>query len=381
MTSGIDLDNRLEVQLQARAAAGLLRSLPDSGSRIDFASNDYLGFARSPAPPLPDMAGLPSGATGSRLVSGNSSAVLAAENMIAAFHRREAALIFSSGYMASLGLFSCIAGRGDTFISDEHMHAGAIDGMRLSQANRFKFRHNDLQSLEQKLRRARGTRLVVVESVYSMDGSQAPLAAILDCCRSHNALLIVDEAHALGVTGSRGEGLVSHLQLEKEVYAVIHTFGKALGLQGAAVTGSRTLRQWLINHARSFIYSTALPPATCLQIAAAYRCLPDADRGKLEGLIAFFRTAAKDLLTGSLLPGDAPVQALLTGDTRRTRAMAAHLHSNGFFVKAMLAPAVPAGTERLRICLHTYNTIDEVRLLITEINNFHRLTATKPSPL
>ncbi|MEI9934479.1 MAG: aminotransferase class I/II-fold pyridoxal phosphate-dependent enzyme [Ferruginibacter sp.] len=164
--------------------------------------------------------------------------------------------------MANVGLLSCIATKHDTFIADEYVHASMIDGMRLGLATRFKFKHNDIDDLEWKLIQAKGNKFVVIESIYSMDGDEAPLKAIIELCKQHDALLIVDEAHATGVFGNKGEGLVAHYNLQKEVYACIYTFGKALGLHGAVITGSAALRNYLINHARSFIYTTALPASS-----------------------------------------------------------------------------------------------------------------------
>ncbi len=217
---------------------------------------------------------LPSGATGSRSITGNSQLAEETEQLIANFHGREAALIFNTGYMANVGLFSCIAGKGDTFISDEYIHASMIDGMRLSYANRLRFKHNDIADLEKKLKIATGNKIVAVESIYSMDGDEAPLKEIVAACKKHDALLIVDEAHATGVYGDKGDGLVCKYGLQNDVYAVVHTFGKALGLHGAVVTGSKVLRNFLLNQARSFIFTTALPPHNYLLVQKAYGLLP-----------------------------------------------------------------------------------------------------------
>lgn len=278
-------DAFLQEKLFERESNGLLRTLTDAEGLVDFSSNDYLGFSQLPILKQIEYASLHSGATGSRLITGNSRLSEITEKIIAGFHNAEAALIFNTGYMANLGLFSCIATKGDTFISDEYIHASIIDGMRLTNANRYKFKHNDLADLEKKLQQATGKKFIVVESIYSMDGDEAPLKAIVALSKKYDALVIVDEAHATGTFGENGEGLAGHYHLEKEIYARVYTFGKAIGLHGAVVTGSIVLRNYLINFARSFIYTTALPPHTYLQIQAAYKLLPSADR---RGLFELF---------------------------------------------------------------------------------------------
>ncbi|HCW08412.1 MAG TPA: 8-amino-7-oxononanoate synthase, partial [Cytophagales bacterium] len=195
--------------------------------KIDFASNDYLGFAQHPELTVHGNPSLKSGATGSRLISGNSMEAEEAEKTIARFHRAEAALIFNSGYAANVGLCSCIASKDDTFISDELIHASMIDGIRMSFASKLKFKHNDVDDLENKLTKATGNKFVAIESLYSMDGDEAPLKKIIEVCEKHSAQLIVDEAHAVGVFGAHGEGLVNHYQLEDKVFACVYTFGKA----------------------------------------------------------------------------------------------------------------------------------------------------------
>ena len=193
--------------------------------------------------------------------------------MLADFHKAESGLIFNSGYDANLGLFSCIAKKEDTLICDELIHASIIDGCRLSYANRFRFAHNDVEDLEDKLRRSKGNIFVAVESVYSMDGDMAPLKEIAAVCKKYNASLIVDEAHATGLFGDQGRGLVSQHGLEQEVFARVHTFGKALGCHGAVILGSETLRNYLVNFARSFIFTTALPVHSLIAVKCAYEML------------------------------------------------------------------------------------------------------------
>jgi 8-amino-7-oxononanoate synthase len=360
----------LRQRLDERKANGLLRELVCPNGKIDFSSNDYLGFSQLPQLKNIHATDLSAGSTGSRLVTGNSQLAEDTEKIIANFHKAEAALIFNSGYMANAGLFSCIASKDDTFIADEYIHASIIDGMRLSHAHRHKFKHNDLTDLEKKLQLAKGNKFIAIESIYSMDGDEVPLKEIIALSKKYDASVIVDEAHANGVFGDNGEGLVVKHNLQDDVYACIYTFGKALGLHGAVVTGSNSLRDFLINYARAFIYTTALPPHTYLQIQQAYKLLPTADRKKLAGLINYFRTSIQQLKNISFIESGSPIQAIIIADNFKAKELAKHLNEKGFFIKAILSPTVPAGTERLRICLHTFNTTGQIDLLINEIKNF-----------
>jgi len=363
-------DTILQQRLNERKANGLLRTLVCPESKIDFSSNDYLGFSRLPQLKNIEAASIPSGSTGSRLVTGNSQLAEETEKIIATFHKAESALIFNSGYMANCGLFSCISSKQDTFIADEYIHASIIDGMRLSHATRHKFKHNDINDLEKKLNQSTGNKFIVIESIYSMDGDEAPLKEIVTLAKKYDALVIVDEAHANGVFGDTGEGLVVKYNLQNEVYACIYTFGKGLGLHGAVVTGSNTLRSFLINYARSFIYTTALPPHTYLQIQEAYKLLPTANRNKLFELINYFRASIQQLKNISFIESRSPIQAIIMADNFKAKALATHLNEKGFFIKGILSPTVPAGTERLRICIHAFNTTEQIDLLINEINSF-----------
>lgn len=359
----------LQEKIEERNRKGLLRTLVDMDNKIDFSSNDYFGFSRSTQFNINDES-LGYGGTGSRSITGNHRLAEIAEKTIAHFHQQEAALLFNSGYMANVGLFSCIAFKGDTFISDEFIHASIIDGMRLSHANRIRFKHNNLIDLEAKLQKTDGRKFVAVESIYSMDGDEAPLVEIADLCKKYEALLIVDEAHATGVMGDKGEGLVGKYRLQKEVLAVVYTYGKAVGLHGAAVAGSNILRDYLINNARSFIFTTALPPHTYLQIKNAYDLLPIANRDGLFKLIAYFRSEIKKINDIQFLDSHTPIQGILTGDNFKAKSLATHLQSKNIFIRAILSPTVPVGKERLRICIHTFNSEEQIDLLLNETKNF-----------
>ncbi|WP_440133525.1 aminotransferase class I/II-fold pyridoxal phosphate-dependent enzyme [Chitinophaga sancti] len=355
----------LLAQLEARKAQQAFRQLrlPAPGM-VDFCSNDYLGLAKSMAMQeavhnLLAARPFAHGSTGSRLLAGNYPWVEETESMLAAFHQSEAGLIYNSGYDANLGLLSAVPQKGDTIIYDSLIHASIRDGMRLSRAQAFSFLHNDPQDLEKKLANGSGNVFVAVESVYSMDGDFAPLGAIATICERAGAHLIVDEAHATGVVGAKGEGLVQHLGLEGACFARVHTFGKAVGCHGAVVLGSRHLRDFLINFSRSFIYTTALPPTAMAAIMASYDLFPymQEARGHLSALIARFRRGVAALDT---LPSETPIQVVLSPGNAATRALAERLQGEGLDIRAILHPTVPKGKERLRIVLHSFNTEEEV---------------------
>jgi 8-amino-7-oxononanoate synthase len=363
----------LQQQLEQRLNNGLLRSLSTSTPPIDFCSNDYLGFARSEnlkeliylqTKDLP----IKNGATGSRLLAGNSTYAEQTETIIASFHQAEAGLLFNSGYDANVGLLSAIPQRGDTIIYDELIHASLIDGARLSHANRYKFKHNDLDDLTEKLKLAKGLIYVVVESVYSMDGDQATLLAINTLCKEYSANLIVDEAHAVGVFGEQGKGLVTLHGLTTDVFARIITFGKALGTHGAIVLGSKALRAYLINFARSFIYTTAASPHSIVAINCAYQLLVEQnEQHLLSQNIELYNQKVADLNLPRI-PSTSAIQTILIPGNSEAKAIAEALQVKGFDVKAILSPTVQPGKERLRICLHSYNTVQEINQLVQNLN-------------
>lgn len=369
-TTTTNIDEVLKQALHKRKEDSLYRSLQINEGLIDFCSNDYLSFARDPAIAWnaemyrvanPNF----SGATGSRSISGNTRIAMGLEDFIAEFHHAEAGLIFNSGYDANVGLFSSIAKKGDTLICDELIHASIIDGCRLSHAGRYRFDHNDVEDLEKKLRLSVGNIFVAVESVYSMDGDQAPLVEIAALCKKYGANLIVDEAHATGVFGERGRGLVCQYGLENEVFARVHTFGKAVGAHGGIVLGSSILKEYLINFARSFIFTTALPVHSLLSVRCGYEEL-QAGRfcnKRLHGLIRYFK---HEFVTGGdvyLIESDSPVQSLVIPGSERVRDVAKQLQAKRFDVKAIVSPSVPVGKERLRISLHMHNTVEEIDAL------------------
>ncbi len=364
----------IQQRLRDREATSSLRKLGYPSGGADFCSNDYLGFARSvelredihrASFDYPERT---NGSTGSRLISGNDAFAEDLEHEIADFHGAASGLLFHSGYAANVGLFSCLPQKGDTVITDELIHASVIDGIRLSLAHRYTFRHNDVDHLEEKLKRASGKRFIAVESVYSMDGDCAPLREIAALARRYDAALIVDEAHATGIFGPSGEGLVAGLQLEPDVFARVVTFGKALGCHGAIVLGPMPLRDYLVNFARSFIYSTAPSFLSHLSVRQAYRyLLRQPFQTMIDERIQAFRSMTGGL--EGLIDSQSPIQSLVIGGNTRTREIASDLQKSGLDVRAILSPTVPTGKERIRICLHTYNTDNELRTLAQRLQS------------
>ncbi len=366
------VEQYLASKLQERVQAGNLRQLTTQTAPVDLFSNDYLGLVTSGT--LAELmqsskSGFhTTGSTGSRLLSGNSEQAEILEQTIAAFHRAEAALLFNSGYDANIGLLASITGRHTTILSDELCHASLIDGIRLSTSSRkYKFAHNDLADLEEKLKKytTEGPIIVVTESIFSMDGDSAPLANMIELCEKYDAQLIVDEAHATGVMGDHGEGMVCSLGLQDKVFARVHTFGKALGCHGAAVVGGDVLKQYLINFARTFIYTTALPGHSINAAYCAYKYLSQHtfSNRPLHELIAHFRASIKNTGMHGWKDSTSPIQALVVGDNEQSKLLASKLQHSGLQIKPILHPTVPSGMERLRICLHTFNTTDEIDLL------------------
>ena len=271
-------DSFLEKKLNERLNKNALRELKLPGNTIDFCSNDYLGIVHNNLlkDKIPEE--LKTGSTGSRLLAGNYTLIEKVENQIAIFHKAEAALIFNSGYDANIGVLSCIPQKGDTILYDQFCHASIRDGIRLSFAQSFSFAHNDMNEFEKKLKAIPaniGRKIfVVTESVFSMDGDFCCLNDIIVLCKKFNAHLIIDEAHATGVIGEKGEGLVQKENMQDEIFCRIYTYGKACGVHGAAVVGSKKLKNYLINFARSFIYTTALPEHAVAAINASYQTFP-----------------------------------------------------------------------------------------------------------
>ncbi len=373
---------KLAKNLEMRKQKNAFRSLSMFENGIDFFSNDYLGFAASSKIAKDAQAILKefslgkNGATGSRLLSGNNRLFEATEAYLASFHQTGAALIFNSGYDANLGVIGSIPQRGDVILYDELSHASIRDAIGLSTAKAYKFSHNNIDALRNRLKKFSEKAdeiYIVTESVFSMDGDMAPLRKIADLAEEFNAFLIVDEAHATGVFGEKGEGLVAELGIENQVFARINTFGKAIGAHGAVILGSEILKNYLVNFARSFIYTTAMPPHSLGVILAVYRYLEteNYEIKKLKNLIVFFK---KELFYKNLdhvfLKSETPVQSCIISGNSRVKEAALLLKKEGFTIKPILSPTVPEGVERLRICLHSFNSEKEIKQLLEILANF-----------
>lgn len=361
-------------KLLKRKTDNAYRTLEVKEGLIDFCSNDYLGFARdkeiaTEVENAIHTLNIPNGGTGARTITGTTNLILDTEKQIANFHKAEAALFYNSGFTANLGFFAALPYRGDTILYDELIHASIRDGMQLSRANSYSFAHNNLEALEKKLEKAKGKIYVVVESVYSMDGDAAPLAQIMKLCKKYDAALIVDEAHSNGIFGENGSGLVCELGLENDVFARVMTFGKAIGSHGAVVVGNQNLINFLINFSRPFIYTTAPPPHQVLGVKYTYDKLSLANNKRLiiSSLINLFKEKIKSKSSLSLIDSYSPIQCIIIPGNDNVKHLCSQLQEDGFYIKPIVAPTVPIGLERIRICLHAFNTPKEVEHLCNAI--------------
>ncbi|KAL3456083.1 pyridoxal phosphate-dependent transferase [Aspergillus heterothallicus] len=395
-------------QREARLCRRRLTVLPSSS--VDFSSNDFLSLSTSPifrerfldhlnrAPPLHPFA-----SGGSRLLDGNSAYAEELENFIATFHNAPSGLLFNSGFDANVGVLSTIPQPGDVIVYDELIHASAHEGMRLSRAGkRLAFSHSSPEALETVLQAQisadpqiqGGQRnvFIVVESVYSMDGDVAPIAEFLEIVErllpQKNGHFIVDEAHATGVFGPQGAGVVQQLGVQDRVFIRMHTFGKALAGHGAIVLCCSDTRDYLINYARALIYTTALGFPFLASIRTAYELLAEGKtvqlQRNLEKLILYFRTRLESLSAwgSSIFEVDhftnSPIFSLRS---RVPRQLASFCQQEGYIVRAIMPPTVPAGRERVRVCLHAGNTIKEVDSLIEIIGTWLQQTEKKSARL
>ncbi|MDB5231310.1 MAG: 8-amino-7-oxononanoate synthase [Chitinophagaceae bacterium] len=356
-------DDFLLNKLLQRKENDSFRELRTGRELIDFCSNDYLGIVQNNLLANNEEV---HGSTGSRLLSGNYPLICEAETRIANFHQAKAALIFNSGYDANTGILSCVPQKGDTIIYDALSHASIRDGIRLSFAQSYSFAHNNTEDLKKKLQHASGNIFIVTESVFSMDGDFCPLKEWVEVAKQFDAHLIIDEAHATGIVGEKGEGLVQSLRLQDEIFCRIHTFGKACGCHGAVILGSTTLKDYLINFSRSFIYTTALPPVAVHSIIKSYEIFPGMkkQREHLKQLIRIFNDAE---LHFEKLASLTPVQSVLISGNENVKRKAAELQQEGFDVRPILYPTVPKEKERLRIVLHAFNTEDQLRSLLSRL--------------
>ncbi|KAK0757997.1 hypothetical protein N5P37_009293 [Trichoderma harzianum] len=412
-----NLDNTLAAILSSRLSQGRLRRLtiPSSDS-VDFSSNSYLSLSSNPAVKaayvsfiLPHLqssspeAGFGLGSGGSRLLDGNSAFTEDLERKIAEFHGADAGLLFNSGFEANTGLFACVPQKGDVIVYDELIHASVHDGMKLSRAQRIAFAHNKvydaatsskypsldslLKSLAEDTQVSSGKKniFIAVEGVYSMDGDLAPLQEIVECVEKRlpqgNGYVIVDEAHSTGIFGRQGRGLVCQLGLEDRIWARVHTFGKAMGCSGAIVLCSSTTRSYLINYARSFIYTTAMAFPSLASIRTTYDFLAqghaDSLVQNLQSLIHHMHTLLTQLIERHgpspelfRINPEAPQSPILPLLTSRARNLAQYCQERGFTVRPIVAPTVPAGQDRVRVCLHAGNTVEEVEGLCRAVEEW-----------
>jgi 8-amino-7-oxononanoate synthase len=362
------LPDKLKNKLKVRNESDSLRKLSSITTGVDFYSNDYLGLAKNKNilnashQFLQDHDFLQNGSSGSRLLSGNHPLFKQLESQLAQLHQSESGLLFNSGYDANLGLLSSVPQRGDIVLYDKLSHASIRDGIRLSYAKAIGFEHNDLLSLEKKLikysEHENSDIYIVTESVFSMDGDSPDLSKLVELSKKYQARLIIDEAHALGVFGY---GLVQNLNLQDSVFARVVTFGKALGCHGAVILGSVELNDYLVNFARSFIYTTALAPITLAHIILAYDHLNQIQCELLSSNISYFKKLIKRLdLQDLFIESNSAIQSCIISGNERVKSIALKIQENHFVVKPILSPTVAKGQERLRFCLHSFNSKDEI---------------------
>jgi 8-amino-7-oxononanoate synthase len=377
------IEKRLVAILEKRKQEGSLRSLKLSSGLVDFYSNDYLGFSRSleledlfknNLQNLTDRNGRRIGSTGSRLLSGNSDLAEELESMMKEFHGSEAALLFNSGYDGNVGMISAFVRPGDVVFYDELVHASMHDGLKLARVNGLPFQHNDLDHLEALLAHSpresiKSQRFILVESIYSMDGDSAPLVELCQLAERYGANLLVDEAHATGIFGEQGQGLCVELGVQNKVFARLVTFSKALGANGSVVLTTEKAKQYLVNFARSFIYSTASSLSSLMEVQSAYQLLKKGDfpqqaKQKVE---AFQTLLTKYPQLPFLRCSQSMIQVLLVPGNFEVRHMANCIQEAGFDLRPLVFPTVQKGKERIRICLHTFNSQEEMEGLLEVI--------------
>lgn len=329
---------------------------------VDFFSNDYLGISKSLLNYKPQQTH--AGSTGSRLISGNSEFIENAEQLFAEFYNAKSSLIFNSGYMANLALFSTLPQRGDTILYDSLAHASIRDGIRLSQAKSYSFEHNSIEDLIKKSKKTQGNVYLAIEGIYSMDGDTT-LAKIVEFAQQNKFHILLDEAHSTGFMGKNLKGFYEEFSIEP--LAKVHTFGKALGVHGAVITGSKELKGFMVNFARPFIYTTAPSFAEIELMLKAHDTLKNKGKNsfdKLYSLILFFRNQIeKTGLKHLFLDSKSPIQALKISKEKLLK-IEQKLLNNNINIKSIFSPTVPENQERIRIILHSYNTKTEVQKLI-----------------
>jgi 8-amino-7-oxononanoate synthase len=375
--------------LQQRQQQGLYRSrrvfespqgteiIADGKKLLNFCSNDYLGLANHPDTRKAFIAGAEKYGVGSgaaHLICGHSSAHHALEEELADFAGYPRALLFSTGYMANLGVAQALCGRGDRVLEDRLNHASLLDAGLLSGARMQRYQHNDMADLQHKLGEvAQGEKLVMTDAVFSMDGDLAPLPQLADICQQSDAWLLIDDAHGIGVLGKAGRGSVEHFGLNaSQIPIYMATLGKALGTAGAFIAGSEELIEFLIQSARTYIYTTAMPPAVAEATRASLRLtqLASDRREQLQALIKQFRDGAQQLGL-QLLDSSTAIQPVLAGETAIATRWSEQLLAQGILVSAIRPPTVPPGTARLRITFSANHTDKQVRQLLDALSQLN----------
>ncbi len=359
-----NLKDSLQNKLFKREQEGTLRSLSSLEGFVDFYSNDYLGFSKIKTNQI-----YFGGSTGSRLISGTTDYSLKVEAFLAKHFESESALVFNSGYDANLGLLSSLLLRSDYVLFDEYIHASVRDGIRLSLGKSISFKHNDLNDLEQKLAKLPQGVYVAVETLYSMDGDFSPIQDIVRICKKFNAYLIVDEAHSGGVFGEFGKGYCVERNIQNEIFARVVTFGKAYGAHGAVVLGNYDLINYLINFARSFIYTTALPLDSFERIYNSVSSYEEIEINKkiLFENIEYFRLNLKSY--NSTSDELSPIQIIRIPKIDVLKNVVSKMQNENLAVKPIFSPTVPIGMEGLRICIHSFNTRQQLDKLLTVLNS------------
>lgn len=379
----------LQQELDERAAHGLLRQrrtlvtpqtphiIVDGKNYLAFSSNDYLGLAHHPQLISALQQGAADwgvGAGAAHLVNGHFAPHHQLEQALATFVGKPAALLFSTGFMANLGVVQALVGKGDTVFADKLNHASLNDAMLLSRANVQRYRHGDLVQLESLLaKQQRGRKLVITDAVFSMDGDIAPLPELLALCEQYEAWLFVDDAHGFGVQGQQGRGSLSHFGLISPRIIMMGTLGKAAGVSGAFVAAEQVVIETLVNRAHSYVYTTASPPALAVALLESLRLIEQGDdlRVHLQRLIGQLRAGLRGL-PWQLMPSDTAIQPLLVGDSKQALTLSEGLRERGIWVAAIRPPTVPQATARLRITLSAAHTEADVERLIEALHGLAR---------
>ena len=381
--------SQLQKELEARAAQGLLRRrrvlhspqgvhiTVDGQPYLSFCSNDYLGLANHPQVIAALQQGAQqygAGSGASHLVSGHFESHQALEQALAEFVVKSAAVSFSTGYTANLGMVQALVGRGDTVFADKLNHASLNDAMLLSRAEVKRYRHNDVAHLAQLLVKAQsGRKLIITDAVFSMDGDIAPLPALLALCEQYDAWLLIDDAHGFGVLGEQGRGVMSHFKLNSPRIIYMATLGKAAGVSGAFVAAEQVVIDTLLQTARSYIYTTASPPALSVALLASLQLLREDNwrREHLQQLIAQLREGTRDL-PWKMMESSTPIQPLLVGSNEAGLSLSEGLRARGIWVPAIRPPTVPQGTARLRITLSATHAEKDVTELLEALHELAR---------